>query len=841
MSKFNLKEKAQLWDATYVFPRPANEQYLSSYRLLMRISKDGSVIAFSCGLSVVSSILATYTLYYALNTFSLTFTEGLGLLLTLLSGVLLIFVWAMFLLDVSGVYLPYKSVFQRESHGGRYWAGVKDLEKEDVNAIRRQGENTVGKGVILAPFKHFVSAIGNSEPKYNIFLTLQRMTQAMIIFGPPGSGKSSTFFIPVVRQFADCGGAIVLDVKGEIFNYTAHYYSNVFRIDIENPYNSDWFDLFGSCYRNPDLANRIASYMVGLDANAASGKDPFWDQSAISMLTVMILFLCEKTPNPTPRDILRFLAENEKESRRPKLDAEGKPERDDKGNIKTEKYSPLNEAFAKCPYPYVHDLWGATFADMPEDTFGSIKGNADNAIKQLLSPKVTEILRPPTAGERAKGRRRINFTHLRKMFEQPGTDGVKRGTAVYIVVSPSDAMNMDAFLRVIFSVALDTLRESAKEGANVLVALDEAGNVPLSKLPEGINTDRSKGICYFLGYQDKNQPIAQYGKDKAATFLGTAGVNIFLPGVDDDTAKMASDRIGETTILQRSSSDAKNNGLDSEKVSEAGRKLILPQDLTEMKWFTQCVITIKGAAPIRTKIPNDAKMQDTRITMPQRIIDNVSEEVLRLLGHKKGRDSDQVLLPPRIDQNEPAAVRVPETNDNNQATEKPTKNPVSVIPAGEKISADSIIDIKPTVVPTVENAPIVNTAPPAAIIQKSASPVVKQPSSMEILDGNSDEPRITKSSTDEFPDDAYVPLDDDLPVPFTESADVDLYDALDQSAEPIEITPEPSVDEPAVVPVPAQPANVPSGRRRIVMKGQEVVNESYSDTRRVNLEVVREN
>ncbi len=620
----SLREKSQVWDAMYGFPRPANEQYLSSYKAFLRLSKDFSTLFLAGLFSLFSTALVIYTYFYSLGAFRLDYTDGLGALMGLFLLVVLLGIWLVFMVDVTGIVLPYRLEFQRESHGGRTWATVNDLETPEVDALRLSDADIDGQGVFLAPFKR--SLLSFSEAKYQIFLSLKRIAQAIIIYGPPGSGKSSTFFIPVIRQFASCGGAIVLDVKGELYNYSAHYFANVYRLDIMNPYNSDWFDLFGGCYRNPDKARRIASYLVGYDPNKSNSREPIWDQSAVAMLAIIILHLCEKKEHPTARDILRFLAAN------PIADKRWNP-----AIGKMSPFSPLTEAFEKSPSTFARDVWMNNFSKMPEETFGSVKFNVDTALAQLLSPRVNEILRPPTAKERRKGRRRIDFTQLREMFEFDKKSGKKRGTAVYVVVTPSDSINMDVFLRVIFSVALDTLREKAKNGTHVLVALDEAGNVPLSKLPEGINTDRGVGICYFLGYQDKNQPTSQYGREAANSFLGTAGVNIFLPGVDDDTADMASKRIGETTILQRSSSDAKNDGFDHEKLSEAGRKLILPQDLTQMKWFTQCVITLKGVAPIRTKIPNDAKTDDTRISHPQRIIVDVSEEVLRELEIVKGR------------------------------------------------------------------------------------------------------------------------------------------------------------------------------------------------------------
>ncbi|HLM59897.1 MAG TPA: type IV secretory system conjugative DNA transfer family protein, partial [Pyrinomonadaceae bacterium] len=388
---FNIKEKSQRWDAIYGFPRPANEQYLSSYKAFLRLSKDYSTGMLTCFLSILSTVMLAYTYYYTVTTFRLAFLEGIGALMGLLLLVLVFGIWLIFVLDVIGIMLPYRLEFQRESHGGRTWATVHDLQKENIDAIRPSDADIRGKGVFLAPFKR--NLLSGGESKHQIFLSTQRMSQAMVIYGPPGSGKSSTFFIPVIRQFGACGGAIVLDVKGELYNYTSHYYSNVYRLDIMNPLNSDWFDLFGGCYRNPDLARRIASYLVGYDPNKNSSGEPIWDQSAVSMLAIIILHLCETKEHPTARDILRFLASN------PITDKRFNPEIG-----KNSPYSPLTEAFKASPNKFARDVWLNNFSKMPEDTFGSVKFNMDTALNQLLSPKVNEILRPPTAYERKKGR-----------------------------------------------------------------------------------------------------------------------------------------------------------------------------------------------------------------------------------------------------------------------------------------------------------------------------------------------------------------------------------------------------------------------------------------------------
>ena len=640
----SLREKAQDWDGDYVFPRPANEQFLSPYKAFLRISAAIGRGIIATIVTVISFSVLLYTYHTVINELSWNYFQGNGAMLTIITVCAAILLFILCTLDITSIILPFREEYQLESYGGQVWANARHLM--DKGLLKLADEKLGRSGIYLAPFKKSIFSL--AKVKYRIFLDLVRLSEATVIFGPPGSGKSSTFFIPLIRQFAKCGGVVALDVKGELYRYSAHQFANVYRLDIENPFNSDWFDLFGGCRRNPDEARKIASFIVGNDANKSSGTDPFWNDSAVAMLQIIILFLCEKLEHPTPRDILEFLANH------PKSAIFGYDQRGNPVYV-----HPLDKAFERCEYQIVRDLWLNNYGDLNERTYSSIKSKIDTILAELLSPKIDEVLRPPTERERELGRRRINFNDLREYFTyqtesmidplKAAKGKLKRGTGIFLVITPEEALTMKVFLRVFFSMAISELRKSgAEDSGNVLpvmVAIDEAGNVPLANLPEGINTDRSKQICYVLGYQELNQPMSQYGKESANAYLASVATTVFLPGVEDDTAALASKRIGETTILQRQSSDAKNDGLDSERFTEVGRKLILPQDLTTLKKFTQMVVLIKGANPIRTKVPEDSKKTDTRLAHPARLVYKVDEQALKAMGLLRDQEGKVVAAP----------------------------------------------------------------------------------------------------------------------------------------------------------------------------------------------------
>ena len=584
----SFRRKVEIWDSKYNFPRPANEQHLSGYQAFFRLSSVTGWIFSYAVFGLVSMALSAYILT-TLQTLDLPFSSTWGSLIYLVFVLSLIIIILGFISDSTTACAPFMSFSQRETYGSERWATEADLT--DRNMLFPTDQPLPADMVRIVPFRNKQIALGIKE-----------MAMGGAVIAPAGSGKSSLIFMWLARSFSRVGGMVALDIKGELYEYTMHYFARVFRIDIKDPRYSDHLDLFGGCYKNPNEAYSLATYILGYNPNKTSTGNPIWDQSAVSMLGLLLLHISQLRRNPTPHDILRFLSTHPPSERVQKIDEKT-------GEIIEVWVNPLHEAMSSSRDEFVRMMWINQFKTLPHETFNSVKFNIDGRMKDFFNPKLEAILRPPTASEKKRGRKTITFAQLREMTDTP--QGM-RGTALYVIVSVKDTKVMESFIRTFFSYAVDTLRQTDNTETPVLFAMDEAGNVPLYTVPEGINTDRAIGLCYWLGYQDIGQPPAQFGDKVAESFMAALNTYIFLPGIKGKTAAFAANLLGKTTILHKSSSDAKNDNFDAEKVSEASANLMYETALRQMPRFRKCVIVTGDCPPIFTAPNPDAKEVDKR-------------------------------------------------------------------------------------------------------------------------------------------------------------------------------------------------------------------------------------
>jgi hypothetical protein len=150
------------------------------------------------------------------------------------------------------------------------------------------------------------------------------------------------------------------------------------------------------------------------------------------------------------------------------------------------------------------------------------------------------VMQSPTDEERERGIHEIDLHELRRP-----------GTGIYVVVPEGDATRYRIALSILFGLASSVVRKTSNDerGAPVLLALDEAGNIPLHNLSEALGVGRGRRCGIVLGYQNIGQLYKQHGRDGAQAILGSIGTMVFLPGIDSETAQYAARRIGRTTVL----------------------------------------------------------------------------------------------------------------------------------------------------------------------------------------------------------------------------------------------------------------------------------------------------
>ena len=538
-------------DARYRIPRPADALHLDAFHAGFRLTRDvGEGVAL-----VASGVATAFVLWKIADVLAPVGVEihiymMFGMPVAVLIG----------LAEASTLVIPYYRISQRLTHGSARWADVPAL-----------------KGLGLAhdnrlPLPAGALRLGRLTHRYDLALPFEKALTHLAIFGPPGSGKSSSFIMSMAKDWARSGSAIFLDPKGELFKYTARHFRRVYRLDLADPRMSDRWNFVPACRGDAELSHEIASIVVGFDFNKHYNGDPFWPQAETALMTSLLLHLPQITHNPTPAMIAEFIA------------ARG--------------FDEINHEMKESPDTEARVQWGIFKKADREKTQGGVFVGLGTKLAPLRSPHAMAVMQSVTDEERERGLREIDLYRLRD-----------RGTGVYVIVPEGDATRYRIVLSILFGLAASITRKTSdnENGAPVLLALDEAGNIPLHNLSEALGVGRGRKCGIVLGYQNIGQLYKQHGRDGAQAILGSIGTMVFLPGLDAETAQYAAKRIGRTTVLQRSVVDATGDVYDHDRLSETGRDLLDAAEMRQMPEHTQAVVITGSAPPIKFGFPPCSK------------------------------------------------------------------------------------------------------------------------------------------------------------------------------------------------------------------------------------------
>ena len=381
-----------------------------------------------------------------------------------------------------------------------------------------------------------------------------------------GTGKSASYSIPNAYQML--GSYIFTDPKGELYDRTAGYLKeHGYKIKVLNLVRPQYSDGYNPLLHiNSELdVDVIANTIVKGQKSDGNSADPFWDDSAETLLKALIYYLI--ATRPPEEQNLASCAELVRAA-----NADGG------SNM-------LSELMAQLPYDHPARMYYKNIEIAPERTYSSILSSLQSKLGKFDSKEIAELTSTDT----------INF-------EDIGNEK----TAVYVISSDTHTA-YDFLLTIFFSQMIQQLYDYAdlnggKLKVQTFFILDEFANI--GKIPDfdkKISTSRSRNLSFSVILQNIDQLEAIYEKSYE-TIMGNCDTHLFLGSNSFKTVEYFSKALGEKTIDRNSTSINKDNKnkKTGKSISDQimARALMTPDELRRMD-NDLCIIYEKGIRPVK--------------------------------------------------------------------------------------------------------------------------------------------------------------------------------------------------------------------------------------------------
>jgi len=340
-------------------------------------------------------------------------------------------------------------------------------------------------------------------------LSQKKSFQSILTVGGMGTGKTANLIMPNLLTADDCS-LVITDTSGEIFEQTAgHLNSQGFEIKVLNlidPAHSHGYNPLANVQNYAD-AERIAHIIT--HTSGGQSKEPIWDEGAKRLIRILVRALKNGPEAGTASltDVHRWLNH---------FDAHVPHEQ---GGGKFDKFIVENTLEDQGTF---EDYQGFT-TTAPEKMLLSFVSTASTALALVGNTDIAQVLK----------RNEFDFAALKE-----------RKTAVYVIVRQQD---MDAFgfiLSLFYTELCNTLLQDRAGTLPVYMFLDEFGHLKIPGFETFATTARKYKVGFWLIVQSLAQLVEQYGHNGARTILGGIGTESYFGGMDLETARDISGRLG---------------------------------------------------------------------------------------------------------------------------------------------------------------------------------------------------------------------------------------------------------------------------------------------------------
>lgn len=330
--------------------------------------------------------------------------------------------------------------------------------------------------------------------------------QGLLLVAPSGFGKTSTYVVPNALMLKGKNSVVFTDPAGEIYDTTKNYLLSlnyeIKRLDMREGKQALQYNPLHRIQSTSDT-QKIADTLV-TTAYPKAGSDSFWNDSAKSLIGLLISFLWQQTnSSPTLNQLYQLLHQLSYNT----------------SSLERELVLVLNSAQFQ-EYK--------SFIAQSERIVSSILSTAKTALYKLSDPEIQWL----TAKES------LFFESLR---DKP--------TALFIITPEHEIEYYSApILSLLYSQLFEfcmQLPQQNKPYLPIRFFLDEFGNMHINGFSRYVTVLRKRQISISLIIQSLSQLEFQYGKNQAQTIISGGCVNhLYYPALGLDTCQRLERIIG---------------------------------------------------------------------------------------------------------------------------------------------------------------------------------------------------------------------------------------------------------------------------------------------------------
>jgi type IV secretion system protein VirD4 len=422
--------------------------------------------------------------------------------------------------------------------GGARWAAAGDLRRLRRPRLGRARRDRTGR-----------LALG----RYRGRLLRAEERHALVVFGPPQSGKSAGLAVPALLEWA--GPVVASSIKTDLLAATVERRRALGPVFVFDPFGlggtqaHTWSPLSGCATWDGALeaAWRLAA-AAELDAKGVEGGD-FWAVAAEQRLAPLLF---------------------------------------------TAARSGLGmDAVVRWIYGQGGRELDATIAQLTGETAGSEEAEDVHAAYDALRAFEAQADRTRTSIE-ATAQGLLRAYRFRRVARSAASSEItadalldRRATLYLIGDAKASKLLRPLFLALLSEIVDRAYERATRAGGRLpdplLVCLDEAGNVaPLPNLAEIASTAPSHNIQLISIFHDLAQARSRYGR-QAETVVNSHRARMLLPGVADlDTLRYFADLVGEEEIHDMARTTGAGSGGGTRTRSVRRRPLVAAESLRQL-------------------------------------------------------------------------------------------------------------------------------------------------------------------------------------------------------------------------------------------------------------------